>query len=304
MRTFLRWTVRIVLSLLGLICLGLGVVYIVSGSKLDKEFDTASESVPVPSDAASIAEGKYLATAIGKCVHCHGGDFGGKAFVEEPILATMAGSNLTGGEGSATKAFTTEDWVRAIRFGVKKDGHGIPIMPSEEYWHFSDDELGKLIAYIKSLPPVDRPAPEQSYGPMGRVLFVAGALPLFPTEKIDRSAKRAPAPPKGPTAARGRYLALTGGCHGCHGADLKGGVSFGDPSWPLPANLTMHEDGLGGRSEKDFFAALKTGLRKDGGQMDPTHMPWDMTALMTDDDIRALWAYIQTVPPAASDWKE
>ena len=297
MRKALKWVGIIVGSIVGLLLIFLGISYVVSNSKLDASFEVPTETLSIPTDSASIAEGQYLATAIGKCVDCHGSDFGGKAFVDEPAIGYVAGANLTTGKGGMASQLKTEDWVRAIRYGVGPDGQGLVVMPSEDYWHMSDEELSKVIAYVQSLPAVDRDLPKPSLGLLGRVLVTIGALPLYGVEKIDLNASRPVPPPPGPTAEYGAHLAMIGGCKGCHREDLSGGpVSAGAPDWPPAANLTPHPDGLGSWSKEDFITALKQGKSKDGRALNPEAMPWTSTALMTDQDIDAIWAYLQTVP--------
>jgi len=96
----------------------------------------------------------------------------------------------------------------------------------------------------------------------------------------------------------GKYLADTAGCSGCHGPGLSGGVIAEAPPGTTPAaNLTPA--GLGTWSEADFFKAMRTGTRPDGRVLD-TFMPWPYYAQMTDDELRALWRFLQVVPPRAT----
>ena len=297
MQKAFKWIGILLGSALILILVFLGIIYIISSSKLDKTFEVPTETVVIPTDSASLAEGKYLATAIAKCIDCHGSDFGGKVFINQPIIGVVSGNNLTSGDGGLEETYKPEDWVRAIRYGVKPDNKGIAIMPSKDYWHMSDEEIGKIIAYVQSVPPVSRETEEPAFGPLGRVLFVTGQLPLFNIEEIDLNGTRAPAPTPEPTAIYGKHLATIGGCIHCHGKDLTGGpIPGGDPSWPPASNLTPHSDGLGSYNKTDFIRALRLGKKNDGSEMNPAAMPWPATALMTDSDIDALWEYLRGVP--------
>jgi len=80
--------------------------------------------------------------------------------------------------------------VRAIRDGVRPDGSALIFMPSSEYRGIGPDNLGVPISWIKSMPPVDTELREQEVGPLGRVLYLTGALPLVPTEMIDHGDDR------------------------------------------------------------------------------------------------------------------
>ena len=75
--------------------------------------------------------------------------------------------------------------MRTIRDGVRPDGSALIFMPSYEYRGIGPDDLGALISWIKSMPPVDTELREQEVGPLGRVLYLTGALPLVPAEMID-----------------------------------------------------------------------------------------------------------------------
>jgi mono/diheme cytochrome c family protein len=170
-------------------------------------------------------------------------------------------------------------------------------MPSEFYNRLSDDDVAAIVAYIRSVPPVDREYPPSTLGPLGRALLVAGQLKGFMAAfDIDHAGPRDPTPPAGPSAEYGAYLAIVGGCKACHGPTLSGGVIPGGPPVPTPPpNITP--EGLKAYDEAAFFRALREGKRPDGSAIDTTGMPIPMTKLMTDDETRALWVYLQSVPP-------
>jgi cytochrome c553 len=168
-------------------------------------------------------------------------------------------------------------------------------MPSQEFNGLSDADLGRLIAYIKSLPPVDHELPLDKLGPLGRVLLVANAIPVLPAELIDHMATRPAVVEPGVSVEYGSYLAQT--CAGCHGATLSGGPTPGvSEEAPYPANLTPDEaTGLGSWTEADFIRALREGKRPDGSSLSPK-MPWMVFGQMTDTELKALWLYLQSVP--------
>lgn len=279
----------------GVGALALGTIYVLSGSRMSKSYDVEPHTVTVPRDSASVAYGEHVFTIRG-CADCHGEDLGGYVFIDEAPLARLAGTNLTSGEGGVADRYdSAEDWEMAIRHGLRPGGEPVLFMPSSEYHPLSDRDLGALIAYLESAPAVDRVQPEPSIRPLGRLLFVLGEIPLVHADLIDHDVAHPDAPPAGPTAAYGRYVATS--CTGCHGPELAGGPIPGTPpSWPSASNLTPHpEDGLGAWDEEDFFAALRRGRRPDGTALD-TVMPWRNTARMTDTEIRAVWSYVQTLP--------
>jgi mono/diheme cytochrome c family protein len=271
-------------------------VYIASEGKLNHRFEVAAETVPIPSDSAALARGRHLAEAVGKCVDCHRPNFGGGMFIDAPPFARLAAPNLTRGQGGVAASLSDADWVRAIRHGVLPGGRGAIIMPAEAYVHLSDADLGAVIAYVKSVPPVDASWPAPKFGPVGRTLMALGKLPFIPAAYIDHTRNGMTAPAPDTTAVYGKYLAQSGGCTSCHNPSLSGGPNpAGPPDSPPPMNLTPI--GLAGWTEAMFFTVLREGKKPDGSAIDNNFMPWRSSGRMTDDEIHAVWRYLQSVPP-------
>jgi cytochrome c553 len=273
-------------------------VYTVSENKLNRTVSVPNETVAVPTDTATIQRGQHLAAAVATCIDCHAPTLGGKVFVDDPALGRIVAPNLTRGRGGVGTAFSDADFVRAIRHGVDSGGRPLLLMPSDDYSHFSDADLGAIIAYIRALPPVDNVLPSNELRPLGRVLFATGQLSLQPSDDIDHLAPRGPAPQAGVTAAYGQYLTNNAGCPSCHGPGLSGGkIPQAPPDTILAANITTA--GLGTWSEADFIKAMRTGARPDGRILN-TFMPWPYYAQMTDDELKAIWRFLQAVPPRAT----
>ena len=117
----------------------------------------------------------------------------------------------------------------------------------------------------------------------------------------DHMAPHVEYPPQAePTAEFGAHLANT--CTGCHRTDFSGGpITGGDPSWPPAPNLTPHADGIAGWTYEQFAAVLRQGKKPDGSEVRaPMSMMVTYGQRMTDVELRALWAYLQSVPPVAS----
>jgi mono/diheme cytochrome c family protein len=216
-------------------------------------------------------------------------------FIDVPIVARLFASNLTAGRGGVASGYTDRDWVRSIRDGVGPDGKPLLFMPAHEFNALSDADVADLVAFIKSRPPVDNEPVRNRVGPIARVLFLKGDLPLVPAEIIDHDAPRAATPPPGPTAAYGAYLAAT--CIGCHGEGLSGGpIPGAPPSMAVPLNITPDAStGIGAWSEQDFYTAIRTGKRPDGTELKPD-MPWLAYSEMSPHELRALWLYLRSVP--------
>jgi cytochrome c553 len=118
---------------------------------------------------------------------------------------------------------------------------------------------------------------------------------VFVAATIDHGKPHAVEPPAAaPNAEFGQHIVQV--CRGCHGQQLSGGTLAGDPEMPVVANITPHETGLKSWSEADFIRALREGKRKDGTAISKM-MPWQGYGQMTDTELKAVWAYLQTVPP-------
>lgn len=292
-RRILRIVGRVLFALVLLLLVAATAVFFISERRLDQHFDVQGEELVIPTDAESIAVGNRLAHIRG-CMECHGSNGAGKLFIDAMPVMVLPTANIT--PGGPTARYTARDWTRAIRHGVRPDGTGLRFMPVVDFRMIDDTELAAIIAYVKSLPPVRSALPRPSLGPVGRVLFLKGELDFIPAENVDHSLRVPTAPPVGPTAQYGEYLAH--GCVGCHGPGYSGGHIPGTPpDWPPAANITPERaSGIGTMTLQQFKDALRTGRRRDGTQINPMHMPWRLMAALTDVEVEALFAYLHTVP--------
>jgi len=283
------------LLLIGGLIAGVGAgVYGITTYRMQRSWSPAVAPPPVPSDSASLERGRHLALAVANCAHCHGTDLGGKDFIDGGALGHLYAANLTRGRGGVGRAMSDADWVRAIRHGVGRDGKSLWFMPSETYQVMSDEDLGALVAYLRSLPPVDRVLPESEIGMLGRLLYISGRFPFLTAESVHHDRTAPPRVERAVTAEYGYYLARIGGCIGCHGRTLAGGrVPGAPPSVPPAANLTPV--GLAHYTEESFVRALRDGIKPDGTRIDP-FMPLDAMRAWTDDERRAVWTYLRTIP--------
>jgi cytochrome c553 len=293
MRRALKWVGIVFGALVGLIVLAVAVVYILSSVRFSKTYDVTPSTVEVPTDSASIEHGRHLATIRG-CTECHGADLSGKVFFSDPAIGTLYTANLTAGKGGVGSEFSDADFFNVLEHGVDPEGKSVYFMPSEEFTLMSDQDIADIIAYVRSVPAVDAEHPEPAIGPMGRVLFLTGQLPLMPAELIDQNAPRPTAPQAGATVEYGAYLATT--CAGCHGPTFSGGPIPGAPPGTVPAaNITQGGE-LVGWSEADFATAVRTGVKPSGKTID-AFMPVKNFSDMTDDEVKAVWLYLKSLPP-------
>ena len=281
-----------------LVALGALGVYVGSNAKLKKTHVVNVKPVAVPTapDAAVLARGKHLAITRG-CTECHGADLGGAMVFENGAMGAVHGPNLTRGQGGVPASWTDVDYLRAIRHGVAQDGRGLFLMPSTDYSNFSDSDMGALIAFIKSMPPVDRARGPVALGPIARMLTAAGKIKLA-AEVIDHANVKPAVVTPGVSVEYGRYVAAS--CTGCHGANFSGGkIEVGPPDWPPAANLTPHADGRMAKwTEEDFLKAVRTAKRPDGSEINPV-MPRAF-AQLEDTEIKAIWTFLKALPAVAT----
>jgi cytochrome c553 len=292
MKRVFKWLGYVVGALVVVILLAVGTVYAITSSRMSKSYSTTVPPLAIPSDSASVARGRHLTETVGKCQGCHGDNYAGTVFSDDAIFMHLTSANLTSGKGGIGGTYKDEDWVRAIRYGIGRDGKSLRFMPAEAFTHFSDADLSQIIAYLKTLPPADiNFTPARSVGPIGRAVYLFAGLPLLPAELIPANLARA-AVPEGPTVQYGKYLVDAGGCRNCHGENL-GGSKAGETPTP---NLTPSGE-LGKWTEADFVKVIRTGVRPDGRTLS-TFMPWQLMKGLTDTELSAYWAYLHSVAPA------
>lgn len=290
MRNFFKWLGIMLGSLMGLILLFLLGVYIKANILLNKTYSVQVETITIPTDPASIERGQQWVTG-GVCMYCHGSNLAGTAFINDPVLGEIPASNLTSGTGGAGSEFTDEDWVRAIRYGVHPEGRGLIIMPSSHFYYFSDRDLADIIAYLKSVPPVDREWPEPEFSALGKILVGAGVMGnIIEAESIDYHAARLSVPAEGVTAEYGDYLTRVSGCRMCHGEDLTGDPNPPDPEAPPVPGLAAGSE-VASWSEADFINTLRMGVTPGGHPLSKS-MPWADFRNMTDYQLKAIWLYL------------
>ena len=138
-----------------------------------------------------------------------------------------------------------------------------------------------------------------SSGPSETYSLRQGGFVPSAEQVADHQAAHPTRPPEArPDAAFGEHLAAI--CTGCHRATMVGGpIAAGPPDWPAAANLTPHEQGLAGWSFEDFRVAMIEAKRPDGTPLlDPMTRIAPYAQRMTDVELRALWAYLESLDAA------
>lgn len=320
MKTLLKWVGVVFGALVGLIAVGLVIIYFKSQARLTRVYEVPEEAIVPPTDEAAIEYGEHIFRFRG-CQACHSGGgyldvstsptleshlnlpsqdvphMEGNLYLDDPAIGKVVASNLTRGTGGVGGKYTDRDWARAIRHGIRPDGTPLLFMPSTEFYFLSDEDLGAVVAYIKSAPPVHHELPRSSVSWMGRIVMtLVPAITFIPAELIPHDASRPVAPEPGITPEYGEYL--THSCKVCHGITMSGGRIPGFPaSWPPAPNLTFGDgSALPAWKEAGFMETLRTGITPEGRRLRGEYMPWSSYQFMSDDELKAVWVYLQSLP--------
>ena len=284
MKRLLRWIGIAVGSLAGLALVAYAVLYVLSERVLRRTYEIPAVAISIPTDPASITEGQRLATVRGCVAGCHGKQAEGTVLFDQPMIGRIVAPNLT----AAVRRYSDSELAVVIRNGVRPGGRSTFVMPSEVFVGLTDEDLGRIIAFLKSLPVVPGPGPSLSLGPLGRVgvatgqfktaaQLIAEAVPLPDTTNEE--------------AAHGRYLARTV-CAQCHGANLRGDSN---PDFTSP-DLRV----VAAYSPEAFAELLRTGVAFGGRKLGMMRAAArDNLSHLTDAEIAALYSYLHAMPAAA-----
>jgi mono/diheme cytochrome c family protein len=284
MKKFLRWCGFVLASLVGLAVIAYGLVYLVSARLLARTYDIPAVAIVVPTDQASLDEGKRLATVYGCFNGCHGKEIAGAVMFDQPAIMRLVAPNLS----ASVRQYTDAQLATLIRRGLRPDGRSTIVMPSEAFVYMTDGDLGRILAFLKSMPLVDGPGPSVKLGPIGRIGVATGKLA---TTVQTMATSKSPPDAEGEQNTQGRYLAqLT--CAQCHGTNLLGGST--------PAFTSPGLQSVAAYSPEAFAQLMRTGVAL-GNRTLETMSPWarDNLSAMTDAEIAALYSYLRSVAGAS-----
>ena len=301
MKKVFKWVGIGLGSLVGLILLVALVLFFMGNARLNKTYDFPSSDITLPTDEASLEFGKHRAEVL--CEGCHGTDLSGiESWFSAGPLGTVDSANLTTGEGGfGREATSVEDYVRAIRHGIDPEGRPIFMPAVVSTSNLSDQDLAAIIAYVKSVPPVDHVTNGDNFTPLARILLAAGVLDKLPVETVSH-ATQVTAPAMGVSNEYGEYMVNTNDCRICHGPNLNGGP-FPDPTiTKISPNLTPGGE-LAMWTEEQFITTIRTGVTPGGHKLDSNFMPWKDYSKFYEDELKAIWLYLQSLP-AESQYTE
>ena len=266
----------------------------------------------------NIERGRYLANHVMLCMDCHAErDFtifagppkpgtegaGGELFDEKlGVPGQFVSRNIT---PAALGEWTDGEIFRAITSGVSRDGTALfPVMPYPHYSRMDQEDIYAVIAYLRSLEPIEHDVPPAKID--FPVSFLINTMPVKTSFQ-----KR---PPADDIINYGEYLVTAAACTDCHTKMEKGayvGEMFaGGNEYPMPngtvvraANLTPHETGIGNWTKEQFIHRFKafsdsSYVPKKVAQGEfQTIMPWLMYSEMKREDLEAIYEYLKTLSP-------
>lgn len=280
-------------ALIGLVLILVVGLYAMGRARIHRAYEVG-EGFTIPTSATAVERGRVLTQGTVGCLECHAPDGRGSVFFDnEAPFGTMAAPNLTTGAGGVG-GMTDAEWERAVRHGIGHDGRVLIIMPSHHFAWMSDEDLGAVLAYIKTLPPVDNELPARSLHPLLYIMGAAGMLGDLPVEVIDHDAAHPASVAPSIDAAYGEYLTHLATCYDCHGPALNGEAGGGPPSDVPPPDITGAGE-VGGWTTEQFITALQTGVTPSGRVLNPDAMPWKLFGQMSDDELTAIYNYLQTL---------
>ena len=291
MRKVFKWVGIVLGAIVALVLLLVLGLFIKGSMKLSQIYTFPDSNIVIPTDAASIARGDHIVHIV--CVNCHGPDMGGMiGWFKFAPAGQVDSANLTTGKGGVGMKFKDQDYIRVLRHGVDEEGKGTFMVAVLATQNMSDTDLADVVAYIKTLPPVDRETGGQQFTPMARVLLGAGVMP-WPAE-LAQHFTTVSAPPAGVNVRYGEYLTNFFGCKDCHGQNLAGGpypepgVTFNVP------NITQGGE-VKSWSEAQFLKTIRSGVTPGGHKFNEL-MPWKTFGTASDDELKAIFMYIQSLP--------
>jgi cytochrome c553 len=271
-KKFLKWLGFVALGLIALLVVGLVYVNFAFDRAMARQYQVAETlSVSLPTGANEIAEGKRLAQLTG-CIHCHGENLEGGLVVDIPGVARFIAPNIS----TLLTTYSDAQLVGLLRRGVKLDGTGAWLMPSQMFQHLHDDDLARIVAWARTVPARDGITERTQVHMMGRTIVTLGGFKSA-AQQIEEQAK-----PGIGTMGRGAYLVMNL-CSECHGQDLKGEEATKAPSLVVAK----------GYSADDFTRLMYTGIGLGGRTfelMTPTSRA--RFSHLTPDEIEAIRGFL------------
>lgn len=286
--------------------------------KKDRTFEAPYPNIHAMSDSLVIQRGKDLVYGAAHCAHCHTPNEDLAAVDRGEIIALSGGHifdippakmytpNITSDKETGIGSWPDSVLARSLRYGVGYDGRALlEFMP---FQNLCDADLTAIISYLRTVEPVHKKVPASEWRLLGNILKALVIVPVGPSGEIQKEVK------KDSSIAYGKYLAESvANCRGCHTErDMKTGKYVGPfygggfrmPSEINPAftlvtpNITTDPSTgrLANWTENDFIQRFRKGK-----MMHESIMPWGPFLHFSDVELKALYRFLQTIPPVKNN---
>jgi cytochrome c553 len=307
----------LVIGCLLLVVIAGGAVFV--GTRQHLTFDAPYPDVAASQDSAIVERGHYIVRTVAPCASCHGDPSQRAANAQGADVPLVGGfefaippgrfytRNLTPDSATGLGAVSDKAIARALRYGVGHDGRAL--LPFMEMQGLADDDLTAVVSYLRTQPAVNHVVPAHQYSLLGKVIRATVlSKPVGPSVTPPARA------PRGASVETGKYLvesvALCWACHtersqmtgamvGPRFGGAKGMTETDDPghSWSPPNITSDPETGrLGKWTEDQFVARFRQGRLLPGSPM-----PWQAFSKMNEEDLRAIYRYLKSVPAVKRD---
>lgn len=281
MKKFLKWTGFVVAGLAGVVLLGIAWIYFASERELSRQF-VANDKVEliIPTDLVSVAEGERIAQLSG-CQHCHGEKLAGALVEDIPNLIRLVASNAS----VRLPEYSDAELVTMLRKGVKRDGTSVLFMPSEMFRHLSDQDLARLIAWLRTMPATAEGVQEETeVRLLGRMLLAKGDFKTA-AQAIETLPAADSSFDVNDPVSHGRHLTMSF-CSECHGQKLEGFAPINAPALSVAKGYSLEQFGtlmhdgkaLGDRETKLMSPTSRVRFSK-----------------FTPDEVAAVHAFLRTL---------
>ena len=277
MKKFLKWTGFVAGGLVGIVVMFAAYCYFASEHALARKYTAQPmPALALPTDAASLAEGERLAH-LGGCFACHGKKLEGNVPVDIPNVVHFFAPNIT----KIAPTYSDAELVTLMRQGIKRDGTSAFFMPSEMFRHLRDEDLARILAWVRTLPVAEGPDDHTEVRPLGRLIVATGQFKTAAAEIAATGPDRWTTDFNEPFS-RGRYLVMSF-CSECHGQDLKGVEAAHSPP------LTVAK----GYSLEQFTKFMKDGVALGNRQLElMTPTARERFSHFTDEEASAIHAFL------------
>jgi mono/diheme cytochrome c family protein len=280
----MKFLLRIFLSgmaaCLVLAVLALAYVYMASEHQLHRQYQAPLTALALPTDAASIAEGKRLARLRGCYGGCHGKTLEGRVWEDSLLGGRVVAPDLT----RVARELPPEALVRTVREGVRPNGESVWDMPSNMMFHLADEDIARIIAFIRGEAALNGLPRELAYGLLQRWEIVRGNYPSM-REEIEKLGRPQRMPDRADPVDFGRYLARTI-CSECHGPAFQG--QEGSPNLHVMAQAY---------SPEHFATLMRTGIAVGNRKLGlMSQVARSRFAYFSDDEIAAVYAFLRSRP--------